>query len=42
MERYDLSKETNGEIGKAIGVCVGTVLTALAVEALNKWFGEEK
>ena len=42
MNRYDLSKESNDGIGKAIGACVGTVVAILAKEALDKWLGDDK
>ena len=42
MNRNNLSKESNDGIGKAIGVCVGAVVTILAKEALNKWLGDDK
>lgn len=42
MNKYDLSKESNDGIGKAIGACVGTVVAILAKEALDKWLGDDK
>lgn len=42
MNKYDLSKESNDGIGKAIGACVGTVVAILAKEALDKRLGDDK
>lgn len=39
MDKFDISKETNDQIGKVVGTCVGTVVTILLVDTLNKYFG---
>lgn len=42
MNKYDLSKESNGGLSQAIGAFVGTVLTIFAKEALDKWLSDDK
>lgn len=41
MDRYNLSKDSNSSIAQAVGACVGTVLTVLLAEGLNKWLGDK-
>lgn len=36
MEKNNFSNETNDQIGKAIGVCVGTIAAVLLKELLQK------
>ena len=36
MEKNNVSKETNDQIGKAIVVCIGTIAAALLKELLQK------
>lgn len=36
MEKNNFSKETNDQIGKAIGVCVRTIAVVLLKELLQK------
>lgn len=37
-----LTTEASNEIGKAIGTAVGTILTVLVADGLNKFFGNGK
>lgn len=42
MKLKSLTTETSDEIGKAIGTAVGTILTVLIADGLNKFFGNGK
>ena len=35
MNRYDLSKETSGSIGKIVGTIAGAIITKVVIDWLN-------